>query len=482
MASKKTITTDNLAALGVDRLAAILVELADDNADVKRHLRLELAAQMGGDTIAAEIGKRITTLRSARSFLDWQKQREFVKDLDLQRAMIVDRFAETRADLALDLMWRFMDLVEPTINRVDDSNSAVGDVFRSACEDLGAIALKAKPDAVTLADRVFAAVMANDYGVFDDLVTTMLPALGDLGAAHLKSRLTQALADRSRKAARGDHRVLRDALQEIADGQADVDGYITLVPREERSRPHVGAEIGRRLLAAGRTTEALAALEHAKPKQRARRTTDHDVNEVDELGVAGYGDGGSWENVYIEALDATGQEHKAQTLRWAAFEERLSAPHLRAYLKKLPDFDDVEAEDRAMAHVLGFRHFSAALTFLQEWPDQNRAAQLVLARTSEINGNLYYLLDPAAQLIEGKHPLAATLLRRSMIEDTLGGAKSTRYKHAARHLLECLSLASHIQDFGAFETHEAFVARLRARHGRKTGFWAQASGSSEGRR
>ena len=38
------------------------------------------------------------------------------------------------------------------------------------------------------------------------------------------------------------------------------------------------------------------------------------------------------------------------------------------------------------------------------------------------------------------------------------GAKSTRYKHAVRHLLECVSLAPGIQDFGAFETHESFVA------------------------
>jgi hypothetical protein len=68
----------------------------------------------------------------------------------------------------------------------------------------------------------------------------------------------------------------------------------------------------------------------------------------------------------------------------------------------------------------------------------------VLARASEIDGNLYHLLDPAARLIEGKHPLAATLLRRAMIEDTLDGAKSTRYKHAARHLLECRSLAAGI--------------------------------------
>jgi hypothetical protein len=151
MASKKAITVDNPAALGADRLAAVLVRLMDDNADVKRHVRLELAAQMGGEAIATEIARRITALRSARSFVDSRKQRDFLKDLDPRRAMIVDRVAEIRADLALDLMWRFMDLAEPVINRVDDSGGAVGDVFRFACEDLGTIAIKARPDAMGLA-------------------------------------------------------------------------------------------------------------------------------------------------------------------------------------------------------------------------------------------------------------------------------------------------------------------------------------------
>ena len=129
MASKKTVTTDNLVALGPERLAAILVELADGDAKIKRRLRLEMAAQAGDDTIAAEISKRFTSLRSARSFVDWQQRRDFVKGLDLQRAMIVDRVAQTRADLALDLMWRFMDLAEPVLNRVDDSNGSMGDIF-----------------------------------------------------------------------------------------------------------------------------------------------------------------------------------------------------------------------------------------------------------------------------------------------------------------------------------------------------------------
>ena len=69
-----------------------------------------------------------------------------------------------------------------------------------------------------------------------------------------------------------------------------------------------------------------------------------------------------------------------------------------------------------------------------------------------------------------------------MIEDTLDGAKSSRYKHAARHLLECVSLASSIQDFGTFEAHEIFVSRLHAKHGRKVGFWAQTAELAENRR
>jgi hypothetical protein len=61
-------------------------------------------------------------------------------------------------------------------------------------------------------------------------------------------------------------------------------------------------------------------------------------------------------------------------------------------------------------------------------------------------------------------------------EDTLDGAKSKRYRHAARHLAECQALASAISDYGEFEPHETFVSRLRARHGRKSGFWTLIAG------
>ena len=42
MASKKTVALDNLAALSPERLAPILRDLAKDDTEVMRRLRLEL--------------------------------------------------------------------------------------------------------------------------------------------------------------------------------------------------------------------------------------------------------------------------------------------------------------------------------------------------------------------------------------------------------------------------------------------------------
>jgi len=383
--------------------------------------------------------------------------------------MIAERLAETRPDLALDLMWWFMDLAEPVLNRVDDSSGSVGEVFRAACGDLGSLATRARPDPKQLAERVAAAVTKNGYGEFDGLVSTIVPALGEAGIVALRTRLTAELSSRPAKDGYDlQAAALRRALQDLADGEGDVDAYIALVPTEARKRSDVAAQIGQRLLKAGRSEEAIRVLEAVVPRRQTRR------GELgDDLYPLGWGGpDGDWEGVYLDALDATGRTEDAQRIRWKAFEEQLSVERLRAYLNALPDFEDVLAEQKAMEYALGFRSFSTALHFLHAWPEPRQAARLVLARHAEIDGNLYYLLDPAARWLESTSPLAATLLRRAMIADTLDGAKSKRYRHAARHLAECQSLASLISDYGGFASYTAFVAQLRAKHSRKVGFWA----------
>jgi hypothetical protein len=97
------------------------------------------------------------------------------------------------------------------------------------------------------------------------------------------------------------------------------------------------------------------------------------------------------------------------------------------------------------------------------------------AYAEQLNGDHYEILSPAADALAGKHPFAATLLLRSMIDFALKQNRVKRYRHAARNLAECASFASAIGDFGGFEPHERYIARLKSEHERKTSFWTLVS-------
>ena len=92
-------------------------------------------------------------------------------------------------------------------------------------------------------------------------------------------------------------------------------------------------------------------------------------------------------------------------------------------------------------------------------------------------GNCYWILTPAAERLERKEPLATTLLYRRMIGFTLDHGQSSSYGHAARHLSSCAWLAEQVGDRQGRSAHDAYVADLRRRHGRKSGFWSRVDAS-----
>jgi hypothetical protein len=243
---------------------------------------------------------------------------------------------------------------------------------------------------------------------------------------------------------------------QIADAQGDVDAFIDQYDEETQKVPGIAAGIARRLLASGQ--DALETIEATVHRRGGWDWPDFE-----------------WEDARIEVLEALGRTIDAQAARWSCFERSLSASHLRDFLKRLPDFDDMEAEDRALDYAESRKSVLTALSFLVGWPALDRAARLVLQRVNELDGDHYEILTPAAEALAGKHPLAATLLLRAMIDFSLTQARSTRYRHAMRHLIECESLASSIADFAPFETHEVYAARLKQEHGRKSSFWSGAS-------
>ncbi|RYG03693.1 MAG: hypothetical protein EON94_03495, partial [Caulobacteraceae bacterium] len=102
--SRKTLNAPNLIALGAERLAAVLMDVAEGDPSLKRRLRMELASEVGADHLATEIAKRLTAIEDRRSKVHWRSYRAFARDLELQRSMIVGPLAEKDPALALQFL------------------------------------------------------------------------------------------------------------------------------------------------------------------------------------------------------------------------------------------------------------------------------------------------------------------------------------------------------------------------------------------
>ena len=475
--SKKTLNFENLVNLGAEKLAELLLEISEGSAGTKQRLRLELSHALGSKALGSEVRKRLAAIKRSQRFIDFREQGTLIHDLETQCQMIIEKIAPDDPALAFDLLWQFLTLAESVYERVDDSNGYVGDVFRYAITLFDEIGPNSGMTADALAEKVFKALHDNDYGQYDDLITHLGPALGEAGLKTLKSIVQRYASEPNPDEANfednvtpifatvAEHpieacwpeerksRFVTSCLQQIADQLGDVDAYIAQYTSEDLLNPNFAAQVATRLLMADRATEALAILTTSRDAKNKRFTPYE------------------WNLAYVGVLDKLGHEEDLRAFRWQCFEETLDASYLRDLLKSLSDVDAIEVEDRAKDWAMQFSSFSSALDFFIEWPDLRCAADLILTRTAELNGDMYYYLTPAADKLQNQFPLACVLARRAMINYTLENAKATRYKHAVRHLLACRSSDKDIDDYKGFVVHKEFEEQLHTKHSRKMSFW-----------
>ncbi|WP_370804700.1 DUF6880 family protein, partial [Actibacterium lipolyticum] len=283
MVSKTTLNAKNLETLGAARLADLLIEISTGSAVAKRRLRLELAGAQSPKEAGRAVAKRLTSIARARSFVNWQKRKPLVTDLQSQLRAIKEQIAPADPAEALALAWRFMQVATPLFERCDDSSGIVIGVFHDGCALLGEIALAAGAQPELLADAVVEALRDNGYGQYDGLIAILTPALGEEGLAHLKRQIEAIAAtpvpvppkgqweavgygsggatyahqmeERSRQS------MVEMALKDIADAMGDVDAFIAQYDVRTRKVPQVAAKIAMRLLAAGRAGDALGFIE-----------------------------------------------------------------------------------------------------------------------------------------------------------------------------------------------------------------------------
>ncbi len=465
LARKDSVTAANLAALGAERLAALLLELGEGDSAVRKRLVLAVAERGGAAGLIKAVDRRLDALAESYAEIPWERQKAYAAEIDGLRSVITQSLVPIDAPAAAERLCRLIRLAPGVLQRVDDSNGRFDDIFRTAVTDLGAVwGLMESPDAKAIAGEVLALVQNDPYGVCDTLVAEAAPALGPEGLAELVQRARSALAELdeagpSRSPDGGRYRLLQ-ALCDVADASGDVDGYIAVQMSDRGVQIDVNG-IASRLIDARRAVEALTWLDDGAPGRRPIGDPSPSLE---------------WERdrLRIKALLQLGRKPEAQSVRWRLFEQTLSVDVLRAYLRALPDFEDDAALDRAFAIAAAHPDATAALSFLTTWPNLRAAATLALDRESELDGRDYHALNAAAEILADAHPLAATVVRRRMIDSVLERAASPSYAYAAKNLAACAQLAADIDWTGSqWPSHADYVADLIARHGRKDGFWSK---------
>jgi hypothetical protein len=530
MAGRASLNAKNLEALGPARLAALLLQHTEGNTAARRALRLALAEQQGPLEMAQEVRKRLAAVERSSSWLDQKRRDALLADLDRQRQAIAGPIAAHDPDLALELLWRFLDLAKSVGDRCDCSDEGELPLFHQASADLGLVACRAKGSTAALAEQVAAALLENDLGQYDHLIEHLKEALKAEGLEQLRQIMES-------------HRPPSGAENETEE---DGDGYIFAPIFNSDYEPdgdeefNIEAEVDfvvdfdvdfesdygdesesgyeddydydddddddydldpdptdrdqtvrlAMLAIADALGDAEAYLAEYRDHQPAALKQPLVAARVAQrLTAAGRAaealalldaaqplphqtppGPGPWIDARIAALDQLQRGAEAQQLRWRFALLRLSSQHLREYLKHLPAFEDGEAQEKALDLVVQHPYFGPALEFLHQWPDRRRCASLILARPAELDCADEKLLAAVAEALEADQPLAATLCLRVLIETILEQARSNRYRHGVRHLASCRRLAGAITAWGTIPDHNSYINELLYAYGHRVGF------------
>ncbi len=403
-ASLKRVSAENLQRLGSERLAELLIEITASRPELKRRLRMELAADQGAEHLAPEIDKRLVSLETSAGKVSWRTRATFLRELDGLRGLITERMAPLDAAAALERLWRFMATARRLATRVKrDDELAV--VLGRAATDIGGLI-------GTVAPAVAARDLAEAIAAYPRCWNDWTPLVLAKAPAGLAAKTLPLLQEQALNVAG-----LIPHLRHMADAAGDVDAFMATYSASALRAPANAAEAAQRLLTAERVEEAGDLLRAA---EQSPTGVDFD-----------------WESTWIAYLDRSGDAQAAQAARWAAFERTLSVDRLRDFTARLADFDDVEAEQRAFAYAARYPGFRTGLRLLMDWPALPEAAQMIEAREQDVNVTTDEAENWAAKL-RRRQPRAANILLRKA---SAAAFRRRDFKTADRLTQEADSLA-----------------------------------------
>lgn len=455
---------DFLARQPKEALVAVLLELARDHEAVQARLgRMQLADQP--DKLAAGFKKTLAAWKRSSKFYNYREAGEFGRDLEGWLEQVERELCPKDPPAALALFQAFIEADASWFERADDSDGVIGDAVRSACQHWLRAAARCETPASVWPDRLLALYLADEYGARDELLRQASLLLDEAAQRELVAKLDAQLSaavEACRAPRNPPYEVFRisGALSLLSESLRDPDVTVRAALRYSPDpNPVQRQSFARAYIEADRPADALAWLQDGWGHLEDSR-----------LGLL------------AEALEKLGRFEESVPIRRGRFEQTMSDFCLDLWLQHLPEAARLEARDHARELALTHSNLEAAATVLLKLDDPAAAEARLLAEPGRIDGTQYGSLVPLAKALRNHDcPRGETVIYRALLKGILERAYARAYGHAARYWSRLQEIANGTIGLLPLSSHDEFEAEIRARHGRKTAFWAHVNGSRRDR-
>ena len=444
------------------QMADLLLELSSDHEAVQKRLQRLMLAN-NPKRLAAGFRKSLTAWRRGKSFLGCREAREFGSELEAWLGQIERELLPRDPAGALELAEVFVESDAVFFNRADDSDGAIGSAIRAGCRLWLKAASACESPVEAWPARLDALASADEYGAREVLYQQAQELLSETALRQLAhqhmARMGEALS-KPTETGRMPAGVfsISSTLSLLARALRDPDIHVKAVlAYSPQPNAHQMEGFVRGYLDCGRPADALPWL-------------DKDWGHMQD----------TRQRLLAEVLGKLGQHAESAALLQGVFEKTLSVYDLQTWIAALPPAEQSQAA--AKARELALRHpepVPAALV-LVEIGEHALAESALLASPARINGQDYSSLVPLAKSLEENERWAgATAVYRALLDAILNRAYARAYGHAFRYWQRLGVMDANGADLGPLEMHEAYVAEVRRKHGRKVSFWAYVNGTRE---
>jgi hypothetical protein len=432
--------------LSQDNLVDIICAVHDTGKHEKSLIEQFVAAYNPKDLYTI-LNKQITSIKSSKRFIDYHESHGMACKIHRINSGVDRSLVKQSPELAIKLCKKLIEIDSSIFERADDSNGDISESYYDTYEILDEAFYHSDLPVEQIAEYLFDIYTHDDYGVRSHILNYFNKSLKKGVDKRLEELVLTNKLDRYMKV---------HALKVIADVRNDVEYYIRIAKEyneEDKSKipDNEICDVARRLNKAFRGDEAIELLKNL------------DFNEYH------YSKGA---NLLIEAYKLNGEDDKAQKVLWKRFESLLLSQDYLEYIKLSSEEERKIALAKAIELTKAQDNIAVSLQFLYNIQEYDLIENLIFENTKQLNAYDYSLYRKlSTDLAKNGKYLAATLLRRELVNNVLTKAISKYYKYAVSDLKKAREFSFKVTDWHNFDDHAGFMEVIEENHKRKTAFW-----------